>query len=93
VYVWYCLLASVEHHLRRIAGCVKRGGHDIPEARVRERWQASRRNLVRLLPHVARLQVFDNSAEAAEGEPIPAPRLVLEVVRGSLRHPSPHDAG
>lgn len=91
VYVWYCGLASVEHHLRRIAARVARGGHHIPEAKVRERWEASRRNLIRLLPHLARLQVFDNSAEAAFGEPIPAPRLVLEVVRGALRHPDPRD--
>ncbi|MFO0452043.1 MAG: AAA family ATPase [Pseudomonadota bacterium] len=92
VYVWYCGLASVEQHLNRIAARVARGGHDIPEAKVRERWEASRRKLVRLLPHLAHLQVFDNSADVARGEPIPLPRLVLEMARCTLRYPNPRNA-
>jgi hypothetical protein len=37
------------------------------------------------------LQVFDNSAEAALGQPIPAPVLVLEMVNGKMLSPDPAD--
>ncbi len=88
----FCGLASPELHLRRVRARVLRGGHDIPEAKIRERWTASRANLIRLLPHLARLQVFDNSAEAAPGEEIDDPLLVLEAIGGRVTHPAPEDA-
>lgn len=88
----FCGLASPELHLRRVRARVLRGGHDIPEAKIRERWTASRANLIRLLPHLARLQVFDNSAEAAPGEEIDDPVLVLEVIGGRVTYPAPEDA-
>lgn len=87
----FCGLASPELHLRRVRARVLRGGHDIPEAKIRERWTASRANLIRLLPHLARLQVFDNSAEVAPGEEIDDPVLVLEVIGGQVTHPAPED--
>ena len=51
-----------------------------------------RRNLIQLLPYLAHLQVFDNSAEAAAGRPIPAPILLLEIVNGKLVRPDPADS-
>ena len=57
VKIYFVGLASVEHHLRRVAARVAAGGHDIPEAKIRERWENSRLNLVRLLPHLAELMV------------------------------------
>jgi len=91
VIMWFCGLASVELHLQRVAARVAGGGHDIPEAKIRERWDGSRRNLLRLLPHLAHLQVFDNSARAALGQPIPAPVLLLEMVNGKMLRPDPAD--
>lgn len=91
VTVWYCGLASVDLHLQRVAARVRHGGHDIPESRIRERWHASRRNLIRLMPHLARLQVFDNSHESAIGEPVHPPALLLEMVRRKLVHPDAND--
>lgn len=64
VHVWYAGLASPELHLRRVRARVLAGGHDIPEARIRARFDSSRANLVRLLPHLASLRVFDNSTDA-----------------------------
>lgn len=86
--IWYCGLDSPERHLARVAARVAGGGHDIPEAKVRTRYEASRANLVRLLPHVTMLRVYDNSAEAdpASGRR-PAPELVLEVMGGTLVYP------
>lgn len=88
----FCGLASAEMHLRRVHARVASGGHDIPVAKVRERWISSRMNLIRLLPLLARLQVFDNSAEAAPGEEIPDPVLLLEMIGGRLVFPAADDA-
>jgi len=91
VVIWFCGLASVELHLQRVAARVASGGHDIPEAKIRERWDGSRSNLIQLLPYLAHLQVFDNSAEAVQGRPIPAPILLLEMVNGKMLRPGPAD--
>ena len=65
-----------------------RGGHDIPEAKVRERYRRSRENLIRLLPVLTALRVFDNSAEADPAAGVaPAPKLLLDVRRGWIAAP------
>ncbi|MBL8446308.1 MAG: AAA family ATPase, partial [Zoogloeaceae bacterium] len=38
VMIWYCGLATPEQHLARVKARVTVGGHDIPEAKIRERW-------------------------------------------------------
>jgi len=80
-------LASVEHHLRRVAARVASGGHDIPEKKIRERWQNSRLNLIRLLPHLAEFVLWDNSAEADFARTLPAPVLLLHVIHGKITAP------
>lgn len=80
-------LASVEHHLRRVAARVADGGHDIPAAKIRERWDNSRLNLIRLLPHLAELMVWDNSAEADFAAGAPAPVLLLHLRAGKIVAP------
>ena len=64
VRVWYVGLDTPELHVARVRARVARGGHDIPEARVRDRFDTSRLNLIRLLPRLTELVVYDNSAEA-----------------------------
>lgn len=55
-----------------------RGGHDIPESRICERYDRSRENLISLLPDLSELRVYDNSGEADESTgKIPPPLLVL----------------
>ncbi len=78
VRIWYVGLATVEHHLERVAARVRRGGHDIPEAAVRKRFDASRRNVLALLPALTELKVFDNTrvGDPARGK-APKPRLLL----------------
>jgi predicted ABC-type ATPase len=93
VMVWFCGLASPDLHVRRVRARVASGGHDIPEARIRERYPRAIANLIRLMPHLAHLQVYDNSVEAALDETVPDPILVLEVRAGRLMSPSPRDAG
>ena len=87
----FCGLASVEKHLARVQARVAVGGHDIPRHKVQERWDTSRANLIRLLPVLTRLQVFDNSAEAAPGEDIPDPVLLLEMIQGRITFPTGKD--
>ena len=88
----FCGLASAEMHLRRVQARVASGGHDIPVGKIRARWISSRINPARLMPLLARLQVFDNSAEAAPGEEIPDPVLLLETIGGRLVFPPADDA-
>lgn len=92
VIVWFCGLDSPEHHLRRVEARVSQGGHDIPEAKIRARYPRAFRNLIALMPHLAHLSVYDNSTDAALGEPIPDPVLVLEMAAGRLGYPAALDA-
>jgi len=89
VWVWFVGLDSAERHLARVRSRVKAGGHDIPEADIRRRWDASRENLVALMPKLARLWIYDNSAEA---DPVsghaPKPRLILEMNAGRIVAPA-----
>jgi len=89
LHVWFCGLASADLHLTRVRSRVAHGGHDIPEEKIRERWKGSRENLIRLLPLIDHLRVYDNSAEAdpAEGHR-PKPVLVLEMQRGKITAPA-----
>jgi hypothetical protein len=78
VHLWYTGLASPELHIQRVRERVAAGGHDIPEATIRARCESSRANLIRLLPHLASLRVFDNSlARDPKAGLRPEPRLLL----------------
>jgi predicted ABC-type ATPase len=89
LHLWFCGLASPELHLRRVRGRVAHGGHDIPEEKIRERWNGSRQNLIRLLPLIDHLRVYDNSANAdpAVGQR-PHPILLLEMQRKKITAPA-----
>ena len=88
VRIFYVGLSSPELHLERIRRRVGAGGHDIPEADVRRRWRHSRLNLVRLLPVLTELRVYDNSAAAdPAGGDAPRPVLVLHLDHGEIVGP------
>lgn len=87
VVMWFCGLASPEQHLARIGTRVASGGHDIPEAKVRERWSAAQLNLIALMPHLSHLRVYDNGRDVEPGAAIPDPALVLEMVNGRCTWP------
>ena len=91
VIVIFCGLASPEHHIRRVTARVARGGHNIPESKIRERWTTSRANLIKMLPRLAHLQVFDNSAEARHDDDILDPILKLEMTKGRVIFPDLRD--
>ncbi len=85
IHVWYAGLSNPELHLERVRSRVRKGGHDIPEADIRRRYEHSRLNLINLLPHLAVLYVYDNSVDAdpATGA-APEPALVLHMERGRI---------
>jgi predicted ABC-type ATPase len=88
VRVWYVGLSSPELHLARVRARVAKGGHDIPEADIRRRWETGRLNVIRLLPKLTELRVYDNSAEAdPDTGTAPTPVLVLHVRRGRIVAP------
>jgi hypothetical protein len=87
-------LASPEHHLARVKARVMKGGHNIPEADIRRRFDQSRLQLIQLLPLLTELRVYDNSDEADPHQGIaPRPRLLLHWQRqagastGVVKHP------
>ena len=91
VLMWFCGLDSPEHHMVRVRLRVSQGGHDIPEAKIRERYRTSIANLVALLPHLSRLQVYDNSRDAGPGTPVADPRLLLQMEGGRIAWPTDAD--
>ena len=87
VHIWYVALSSPELHLARVRARVLRGGHDIPERDIRRRYDASRQNLIELLPRLASLRVYDNSPEADPVAAVaPAPELLLHMENGRIIH-------
>jgi predicted ABC-type ATPase len=88
VRIWYVGLKSPELHVARVAARVRSGGHDIPEAAIRKRFDASRRNLILLVPRLTELKIYDNSRERDPRQSeLPEPVLVLHWQSGSIVAP------
>jgi predicted ABC-type ATPase len=85
VRVWYVGVEGADLHVARVRARVARGGHDIPEARIRERYDRSRENLIGLLPVLAEVWLYDNTVD---GDPAlgrrPRPRLILHAREGAI---------
>lgn len=89
VNIWFIGLDSVELHVARVQQRVARGGHDIPRADIERRYVRGRLNLIRLLPRLNQLLVYDNSAQANPNAPAKAgPRLLLRWVGGAITGPA-----
>lgn len=83
VRVWYVGLDSPELHIERVLSWVKKGGHDIPEAKILERYARSHWNLIQLLPKLTEVIVYDNSEEAdPHSGSAPKLKLILHVING-----------
>ena len=85
VRIWYVGLTNPELHIARVHERVKRGGHDIPEVRIRQRYARSLLNLIQLMPKLTELRVYDNSVEADPHTGVtPEPTLIVYLNRGKL---------
>ena len=87
IWLTFIHLASAELALARVGDRVRRGGHDVPEDRVRARYARMPRNVIDALPYVDRLFVIDNSEDGR------AFRTVLAFDRGALTYRSPDPPG
>lgn len=88
VLIWFCGLSSPEQHIARVKARVAAGGHGIPATKIRERYTTALENLIALIPLLAHLQVYDNSADAAPGKAISDPVLIAEMIAGKLTSPT-----
>jgi len=85
VRVWYAGLSSPGLHIARVRARVAKGGHDIPEADILRRYDRALLNLIRLLPRLTELRVYDNSDEADPHRGLaPRPKLVLHLDAGRI---------
>jgi predicted ABC-type ATPase len=86
----YVGLDSVERHIARVKARVSVGGHDIPSLKIRERYDGSRANLIRILPRLTHLVVYDNSEEGSpELGLTPAPSRLIEMHEGRIVYIAP----
>lgn len=60
----YVVLASPDLNVERVRLRVRKGGHDVPETKIRERWFKSLRQLPWFLEQADQALIFDNSGAA-----------------------------
>lgn len=85
VCLWYVGLESPEMHIARVRARVTRGGHDIPESKIRERYTRSLTHLIGLIGVASEIHVFDNSQENEDG--LPQVKLVMRMKRARITEP------
>lgn len=89
VHMWFVGLTDVELHIDRVRRRVAKGGHDIPAKKTRERFENGRVNLIRLLPSLAELYLYDNSADAdPDRGKNPLPRRLLHYRKRRIVSPT-----
>ncbi len=89
VSMWFVGLESVALHVARVKLRVSQGGHDIPLSDIERRYVNSRVNLIRLLPMLGELAVYDNSGDASAESTVPyEPKLVLRASKGVIAGPA-----
>ena len=67
----FCGLESAELHIERVAARVSKGGHHIPETKIRQRWLDSIENMMKLIMVCKNVSVFDNTTSLINGKPSP----------------------
>jgi predicted ABC-type ATPase len=77
-------LSSSELSFQRVSQRVQSGGHDVPEDKIRARYQRVMALLPSAIEVADRALIYDNSDDSAEA------RLVLSFNRGQLKYRSPN---
>jgi predicted ABC-type ATPase len=72
----FVMLESPEMNVQRVRLRVSKGGHDVPEAKIRERWTKSLQQLPWFLEQADQAAIFDNSGSV--------PQLVGQKQRGKI---------
>jgi predicted ABC-type ATPase/predicted nucleic acid-binding Zn-ribbon protein len=79
--LYYVGLANVELHIDRVAQRVSKGGHDIPEADIRRRYESSMKNLPTAMRLAHHSFIFDNTEVY---------KIKLEAENGLTRYQDPN---
>lgn len=66
----YVILESAELATQRVSDRTKNGGHGVDPKAIRKRWMLSQFNLIRFIPLVDDLIIFDNSNKDLDVHPI-----------------------
>jgi predicted ABC-type ATPase len=88
VSILYCGLESPDLHIQRVSERVKKGGHDIPEEKIRQRWTNSIYNLGTMIPKCDQIKLYDNSSPLEDGKP--SPKLLFSMSNGNFKT-TPHE--
>jgi predicted ABC-type ATPase len=78
----YVTLRSPELAVKRVKQRYENGGHSVPEEKIRERWVRSLKNFLIFSRIVDSFTVWDNSTDAATGEP---PILLIDKEGESIQ--------
>lgn len=73
----FVALKNPDEHVARVRARVEAGGHDVPEDKIRSRWEGAHRQLATFSLHVDHLLVFAN-------ERLAYPELVAEKIGSNL---------
>lgn len=76
----FVLTVDPEINVRRVAQRVAKGGHPVPEEKIRSRYHRALGLLPELLRCCHRVYIFDNSRDRQEGQAV----LIVECVDGQL---------
>jgi predicted ABC-type ATPase len=96
----YVLLNSPDLNVERVRLRVKKGGHDVPEQKIRDRWTKSLRQMPWFLEQADRAYIFDNSGASPRqiglkesGKVIidPSAPAALRAAIDVFRQPEYHD--
>ena len=80
--LFYVALASPAIAKKRVAERVRRGGHGVPDEKIKGRWQRSLDNLAWFARHATAFWIFDNS----DWNAATPPTLVAVGKHGKLEH-------
>jgi len=83
VRIFYCGLSSAELHIERVRYRVSKGGHNISEAKIRQRYTSSIHNMMTLLPDCYQVDVIDNSSSLINSKP--AIKKLFTVKSGKIQ--------
>jgi predicted ABC-type ATPase len=73
----FVALRNADEHVARVKARVEAGGHDVPQDKIRSRWEGSHRQLAAFASRVDHLLVYAN-------EKVGEPELIAEKDGGTL---------
>ncbi|MBD0724774.1 hypothetical protein B6A10_06240 [Flavobacterium sp. L1I52] len=75
-YLYFVCIDSPEVNISRVNNRVEKGGHDVPEDKIEDRYYRTLENLHLVLPHCYRAYLFDNSGKQQV--------LIAELFKGNM---------